>query len=45
MKNKEVTSFKEWENKRLNLSYFYTWGCGLRRGRRRPRVLWSQKAF
>jgi hypothetical protein len=27
MKNKEVTPFMEWENKRLTLSYLRTWGC------------------
>jgi hypothetical protein len=27
MKNKEKTQFKEWENKRLTLSYLRTWGC------------------
>jgi hypothetical protein len=27
MKNKEVTPFKEWEKKRLTLSYLRTWGC------------------
>ena len=27
MKNKEKTPFKEWENKRLTLSYLRTWGC------------------
>ena len=27
MKNKEKTSFEEWENKRLTLSYLRTWGC------------------
>jgi transposase InsO family protein len=27
MKNKEVTPFKEWEKKRLTLSYLHTWGC------------------
>jgi transposase InsO family protein len=26
-KNKEVTPFEEWEKKRLNLSYLWTWGC------------------
>jgi hypothetical protein len=26
-KNKEITSFEEWEKKRLNLSYMRTWGC------------------
>src|SRR6266498_4127150 len=26
-KNKEITPFEEWENKRLNLSYLRTWGC------------------
>jgi transposase InsO family protein len=26
-KNKEVTSFDEWEKKRLTLSYLRTWGC------------------
>jgi hypothetical protein len=26
-KNKEVTPFKEWEQKRLNLSYLRKWGC------------------
>ena len=26
-KNKEITPFKEWEKKRLNLSYLRTWGC------------------
>jgi hypothetical protein len=26
-KNKEITPFKEWEKKRLNLSYLCTWGC------------------
>jgi hypothetical protein len=26
-KNKEITPFKEWEKKRLNLSYMRTWGC------------------
>ena len=26
-KNKEITSFEEWEKKRLNLSYLLTWGC------------------
>ena len=26
-KNKEITSFKEWEKKRLSLSYLRTWGC------------------
>ena len=26
-KNKEVTPFKEWEKKKLNLSYLHTWGC------------------
>ena len=26
-KNKEITSFEEWEKKRLNLSYLRTWGC------------------
>jgi hypothetical protein len=25
-KNKEVTPFKEWRKKRLNLSYLRTWG-------------------
>ena len=25
-KNKEITSFEEWEKKRLNLSYLRTWG-------------------
>jgi hypothetical protein len=27
IKNKEITPFKEWENKRLTLSYLRTWGC------------------
>nr|CAE01619.3 OSJNBa0042L16.8 [Oryza sativa Japonica Group] len=27
MKHKEVTPFKEWERKKLNLSYLRTWGC------------------
>jgi transposase InsO family protein len=27
MKNKEVKPFKEWEKKRLTLSYLRTWGC------------------
>jgi hypothetical protein len=27
MKNKEVTPFEEWEKRRLNLSYLWTWGC------------------
>jgi transposase InsO family protein len=27
IKNKEITSFKEWEKKRVNLSYLRTWGC------------------
>jgi hypothetical protein len=26
-KNKEITPFEEWEKKRLNLSYFCTYGC------------------
>ena len=26
-KNKEITSFEEWEKKRLKLSYLRTWGC------------------
>ena len=26
-KNKDITIFKEWEKKRLNLSYLQTWGC------------------
>ena len=26
-KNKEITPFEEWENKRLKLSYVRTWGC------------------
>jgi hypothetical protein len=27
IKNKEITPFKEWEKKRVNLSYLRTWGC------------------
>ena len=27
IKNKQITPFKEWEKKRLNLSYLQTWGC------------------
>jgi hypothetical protein len=27
MKNKEKTTFKEWKNKRLTVSYLRTWGC------------------
>jgi hypothetical protein len=27
IKNKEITPFKEWEKKRVNLSYLHTWGC------------------
>jgi hypothetical protein len=27
MKDKEITPFEEWGKKRLNLSYFRTWGC------------------
>jgi transposase InsO family protein len=26
-KNKEITPFKEWEKKKLNISYLRTWGC------------------
>jgi transposase InsO family protein len=26
-KNKEITPFEEWKNKRLNLFYLCTWGC------------------
>nr|ABB46939.2 retrotransposon protein, putative, Ty1-copia subclass, expressed [Oryza sativa Japonica Group] len=26
-KHKEVTPFKEWERKKLNLSHLHTWGC------------------
>jgi len=26
-KDKEITKFKEWETKILNLLYFRTWGC------------------
>ena len=26
-KNKTITSFEEWERKRLKLSYLRTWGC------------------
>jgi hypothetical protein len=26
-KNKEITTFEEWEKKRINLSYLRTWGC------------------
>jgi transposase InsO family protein len=26
-KNKEITTFEEWEKTRLNLSYLRTWGC------------------
>jgi hypothetical protein len=26
-KNKEITPFEEWENKKLKLSYLRTWGC------------------
>ena len=26
-KNKDITSFVEWEQKRLKLSYLRTWGC------------------
>jgi hypothetical protein len=27
IKNKEITPFKEWEKKRVNLSYLRIWGC------------------
>jgi hypothetical protein len=27
IKNKEITPFKEWEKKQVNLSYLRTWGC------------------
>jgi hypothetical protein len=27
IKNKDITLFKEWEKKRVNLSYLRTWGC------------------
>jgi transposase InsO family protein len=26
-KNKEITPFKEWEKRKLNISYLCTWGC------------------
>ena len=26
-KNKEITPFEEWKNKRINVSYLRTWGC------------------
>jgi hypothetical protein len=26
-KNKEITPFKEWEKRKLNISYLRTWGC------------------
>jgi hypothetical protein len=26
-KNKEITPFEEWENRKLNISYLRTWGC------------------
>jgi hypothetical protein len=26
-KNKEITPFEEWEKRKLNISYFHTWGC------------------
>jgi hypothetical protein len=26
-KNKEITPFKEWEKRKLNISYLHTWGC------------------
>jgi hypothetical protein len=26
-KNKEITPFKKWEKRKLNISYLCTWGC------------------